>query len=81
MPALSATQVRDLIVRTRARYRDIDHADWDAERSRYRTPSDTQKWEQAAADVAPAEWREFIRILAQGWDYYGGSDLPGEGRR
>ncbi len=80
MPALSATQVRDLIVRTRARYRDIDHADWDAARSRYRTPSDTRKWEQAAADVVPPEWVEFVRILAQGWDYYGGSDLPGERR-
>jgi broad specificity phosphatase PhoE len=78
MTAMSAAQLKLLIVRTRARYREIDHADWDGQR--YRTPSDTAKWEQAARETAPAEWTEYVRILAQGWDYYGGSDLPGEGR-
>jgi hypothetical protein len=84
MAAMSAHTLQELIVRTRARYREIDHADWDGRRCR--TP-DTQKWEQAAVDVLrtvpgvhPAEWAEFVRILAQGWDYYGGSDLPGDGR-
>jgi hypothetical protein len=77
---MSAAQLRLLIVRTRARYREIDHADWDAKNSRYRTPSDTAKWEQAARKTVPADWVEIVRILAQGWDYYGGSDLPGERR-
>jgi hypothetical protein len=80
MATMSARTLQELIVRTRARYREIEHADWDAQRRCYRTPSDTAKWEQAARETAPAEWVEPIRILAQGWDYYGGSDLPGEGR-
>jgi len=81
MATMSPRTLTETIVRTRARYMEIDHADWDAARSRYRTPSDTAKWEQATRECAPAEWVEFVRILAQGWDYYGGSDLPGEGRR
>jgi hypothetical protein len=77
MAAMSHITLMEMIVRTRARFREIDHADWDG--NRYRT-SNTAKWEQAAKEIAPPEWREYVRILAQGWDYYGGSDLPGEGR-
>jgi hypothetical protein len=77
MAALSPHTLTELIVRTRERYREIDHADWDG--NRYWT-NDTAKWEQAAKEIAPFEWCEFVRILAQGWDYYGGPDLPGEGR-
>jgi hypothetical protein len=77
MAAISHVTLKQLIVRTRARYREIDHADWDG--NRYHT-GDTAKWEQAAKEIAPHEWREVVRILAQGWDYYGGSDLPDEGR-
>ncbi len=68
---LSADRVKDLIRRTQARYQEIDHADWDG--NRYRTP-DIAKWEQAARETAPAEWQELIRILAQGWHYYGGNE-------
>jgi hypothetical protein len=78
MAAMSPHTLKELIVRTRARYREIDHADWTGHS--YRTP-DQKKWEQAAREIAPAEWVEIVRILAQGWDYYGGSPLPGEGRR
>jgi hypothetical protein len=77
MAAMSPVTLRELIVRTRARFRTIDHADWDGVRYGRST---TEKWEQAAMEIAPHEWWEFVRILAQGWDYYGGSDLPGEGR-
>jgi hypothetical protein len=80
MAALTAEQLKDLIVRTRKRYREIDHADWDEAHARYRRRNPTVKWEQAAHETVPAEWVEYVRILAQGWDYYGGSDLPGEGR-
>jgi hypothetical protein len=79
MAAMSHLTLREMIVRTRKRYTEIDHADWDG--NRYRTPNTTAKWEQAAKEIAPHEWCEFVRILAQGWDYYGGSDLPEEGRR
>jgi hypothetical protein len=77
MATMSASTLRGIIVQTRARFRKIDHADWDGRR--YRRTS-TDKWEQAAAENAPVGWVEYVRILAQGWDYYGGSDLPGEGR-
>jgi hypothetical protein len=75
MAMMSASQLKELIVRTQARYREIDHADWDDAHARYRTPSDTAKWEQAAKETAPAEWAEYVRILAQGWSYYGGSEI------
>ncbi len=78
MSSMSHVALKELIVRTRQRYREIDHADWDG--NRYRT-ADTAKWQRAAKETTPFEWVEFVRILAQGWDYYGGSDLPGEGRR
>jgi hypothetical protein len=79
MTKLSVATLKELMVRTRARYREIDHADWDG--LRYRT-GDQTKWEQAASEIAPADWVEVVRILAHGWDYYGGSNLPGEeGRR
>jgi hypothetical protein len=77
MACISPHTLKELIVRTRASYRRIDHADWDPEHSVYRT-LDQQKWEQAARENVPAEWTEIVRILAQGWDYLGGSDLPGE---
>ena len=77
MAAMSPVTLKEMIVRTRARFREIDHADWD--KTRYGRSS-TVKWHQAAHEIAPPEWREYVRILAQGWDYYGGSDLPGEGR-
>jgi hypothetical protein len=79
MAMMSDLTLRQIIVKTRKRFAEIDHADWDG--NRYRTPNSTAKWEQAARECAPADWAEYVRILAQGWDYYGGSDLPGEGRR
>jgi hypothetical protein len=75
MAVMSPHTLRELIVLTRKRFRNIDRADWDGHR--YRTP-DQQKWEQAAKETTPSEWVEIVRVLAQGWDYYGGSDLPGE---
>jgi hypothetical protein len=77
MAVMSPHTLREFIVQTRKRYRQIDHADWDGHR--YRT-DDTTKWQRAAKECAPHEWCEFVRILAQGWDYFGGSDLPGERR-
>jgi hypothetical protein len=69
MAALTTQQVKDLIIRTQERYREIDHADWDG--NRYRT-HDTAKWQQAARESAPHGWVEIIRVLAQGESYYGG---------
>jgi hypothetical protein len=78
--SMSSAQLRLLIVRTRQRYAEIDRADWDGVHFCYRL-TDTEKWTRAARETVPADWVEYVRILAQGWDYYGGSDLPGEGRR
>jgi hypothetical protein len=74
MSALSAKQVKELIRKTQERYEQIQHENWDAERSRYRMP-DTAMWQLAAWEVVPeqhVEWREFVRVLAQGESYYGG---------
>jgi hypothetical protein len=75
MASVSAIQVRAFVRETQDRYRSIDRADWDDERSCYRSP-DTAKWQQAAAEAVPTyakEWREIVRVLAQGESYYGGS--------
>jgi hypothetical protein len=69
LTALTAKQVKDLIRRTQECFSRIDHDDWDG--SRYRT-HETAKWQQAAKETSPAEWREIIRVLAQGESYYGG---------
>ncbi len=68
---LSPERVKDLIRKTQERYSEIDHEDWDGNRSR---THDTAKWEKAAQETAPAGWQELIRILAQGWHYYGGNE-------
>jgi hypothetical protein len=73
MATLSASQIRTFVRVAQDHYRRIDHEDWDG-RS-YRTP-DTDKWQQAAAEALPPEhreWREIVRVLAQGESYYGGS--------
>jgi hypothetical protein len=80
MAALTSIALKQLMVRTRKRYAEIETADWDTASKRYRT-GETAKWERAAQEVSPPDWCELVRILAQGWDYYGGSILPGEGRR
>jgi hypothetical protein len=76
MAALSADQMKLLIVETRQRFVELDHEDWNEKTGRYGHTT-LEKWAQAARLTAPVEWWEIVRILAQGWDYYGGSDLPG----
>jgi hypothetical protein len=71
MAALTTQQVKDLIRRTQRCFEVIDHEDWDAARSMYRS-SNIDKWQQAASETAPPEWAEIIRVLAQGESYYGG---------
>jgi hypothetical protein len=75
MAALTPRELRKLIAKTQERFTEIDHADWDKVARRYRTPNSTDKWERAAREIAPIGWEEYIRILAQGWDYYEGSRL------
>jgi hypothetical protein len=75
MAALTTQQVKDLIRRTQRCFEVIDHEDWDAARSMYRS-SNIDKWQQAAHEAVPPivkEWREIIRVLAQGESYYGGA--------
>lgn len=71
MAALTKDEVKALIVRTRERYEQIEHEQWDPERSRYRMIG-TAMWEKAAKDIAPPEWVEIVRVCAQGESYYGG---------
>jgi hypothetical protein len=75
MTALTAQQVKDLIIRTQHCYQVIQHENWDAANRRYRT-HDTAMWQEAAFQAVPTEhqeWREMVRVLAQGESYYGGS--------
>jgi hypothetical protein len=71
MAAMSPHTLKELILKTQARYEVIQHENWDAERHRYRT-HDTAMWQQAAREVAPREWAEIVRVLAQGESYYDG---------
>ncbi len=74
MASLTAQQVKDLVARTQEKFSEIEKAQYDAERGRYRMP-ETQMWQQAAQEAVPflaREWREIIRVLAQGESYYGG---------
>jgi hypothetical protein len=72
MNALTAGQVKDLIVRTQERYMQIQHENWDDAARRYRM-HEMAMWDQAARETAPRGWAEIIRVLAQGESYYGGS--------
>jgi hypothetical protein len=66
--SMSAVQLRLLIVRTRQRYAEIDHADWDTAPFRYRT-HEQHKWVQAAREIASADWVEYppCRGTAAAW--------------
>jgi hypothetical protein len=69
---MTALELKKLICETQARFSEIDHADWDGNRYSRTT---TDKWIQAACEVVPeqlADWREMVRVLAQGESYYGG---------
>jgi hypothetical protein len=73
MSALPAEQIRSFIRETQARFHEIDHADWDGDRYHR---SNTDKWTEASQEAVPedfAEWREMVRVLAQGESYYGGN--------
>jgi hypothetical protein len=74
MVALTANQVKDLIRRAQECFSRMEHDSWDAERCRYRR-TETEMWPLAAKEAVPPEleeWREIIRVLAQGETYYGG---------
>jgi hypothetical protein len=72
MAALTAQQVKDLITRTQRCFEVIEHEAWDPEKFMYRRAG-TDMWMSAAKEAVPyAEWREIIRVLAQGESYYGG---------
>jgi hypothetical protein len=74
MVSLSVKQVRALIRMTQECFSRIEHENWDASACRYRR-TETEMWPMAAKEAVPealAEWREIIRVLAQGETYYGG---------
>ena len=71
MANLSRDTVKDLILRTQRCFDVIDHENWDAEKASYRRTT-TEMWAMAAKEAVPPEWREIVRVLAQGETYYGG---------
>jgi len=57
-----------------ARFYEIDREQFDEVRGRD-TRTATEMWRQACAElVADPEWREPIRVMVQGWCYYGGEE-------
>jgi len=55
-----------------ARFYELDHEQFVGGRN---TLATTDLWRQACEElVADAAWREPIRVMVQGWSYYGGED-------
>jgi broad specificity phosphatase PhoE len=75
---MSPAALGEILVRARARFREIDHADWDGTLGRYQL-TDTEKWIRAAQETA--RMGGVCPRPGTRWDYYGGPDLLGEGRR
>jgi hypothetical protein len=63
---MTPTQIKSLVDKTQAIYREIEHKAWDGRRY---SMSESEMW-KLASECAPYHWREIIRVLAQGGDYY-----------
>jgi hypothetical protein len=74
MTALTAKQLTTMIRLAQAHCERIEHEQYDTEHFRYRI-SHTEMWQRAAKEAVPenlAEWRDMVRVLAQGEGYYDG---------
>jgi hypothetical protein len=63
---LNPVQIKAIVDKTIARYSEIEHREWNGQRYGM---TQTEMW-QEASECAPYQWREIIRVLAQGGDYY-----------
>lgn len=66
MPALTPAMIKSRVGEVQVRYQAIEHEAWDG---RNYSKSHTQMWIEAS-QIIEDEWREIVRVLAQGGDYY-----------
>lgn len=64
---MTITELKKLVDVTQAAYGLIQHREWNGHRYGM---SETEMWVEASCS-APLPWREIIRVLAQGGEYYG----------
>lgn len=64
---LSAAMVKLRVEQVQLAYAEIEHKAWNGKAY---TRASTEMW-QEACHIVEEEWREIIRVLAQGGDYYG----------
>ena len=65
--AMDIAELKALVDKARKAYDAVQHREWDG---RVFNMSQTAMWAEASK-AAPEEWREVVRVLAQGGDYYG----------
>ena len=64
---MDITTLKALVAQTIEREHQIQKREWDG--NRY-GKTQTEMW-QEASEIVDKEWREAVRVLAQGGDYYG----------
>ena len=66
---MTPAEIKSAVEQVQAHYSNIEHEAWNPNISLYSKPH-MQMWIEAS-QIMPPEWREIIRVLAQGGDYYG----------
>jgi len=70
---MEISELKRLKAAIEARFYVLDHEQFDGRRN---TRPTSDLWRQACEElVADAEWREPVRVMVQGWSYYGGEGL------
>jgi hypothetical protein len=64
---MTLRELKRLVDNASATFSKIEHREWDGHRY---GKSQTDMWQEAST-IAPPEWQEVVRVLAQGGDYYG----------
>jgi hypothetical protein len=64
---MTIQELKLLVDEAQAAFSRIEHREWDGRRYGM---SMTDMWVEAS-QIAPQEWREVVRVLAQGGEYYG----------
>lgn len=66
--AVTPSMIRDWVKRCQLAHSEIEHREWDSQNVRHKM-SPSEMWSEAT-QIVPQEWREIVRVLAQGGDYY-----------
>jgi len=65
---MTKAELKALVDKARENYMAIQRRQWDGQRYGM---IDSEMWREAS-QIAPEEWREIVRVLAQGGDLRGG---------